>query len=104
MLISRLKISLHLNKKLIFYVHFLNFTKFLSKFFSAEGRTERERNGDCESNFTVLVRHYKCAAHLQKAREIPDLITGSGADITLLSASQQSYTCGPLADTISWIS
>jgi len=41
-------------------------------------------NGDYESNFTVLVRHYKWAAHLQNTSKIPDLLTGSGADITLL--------------------
>jgi len=42
MLIFRFKISLHLNKKLIFYVNFLNFTKISLKFFQCGG-TDRER-------------------------------------------------------------
>ena len=45
----------------------------------------RERNGHYESHFTISVRHYKYAAHLQKICEISGLLTDSGADITLLS-------------------
>jgi hypothetical protein len=36
-----------------------------------------------DSKLTVLVRHYKFAAHLQKTSEI-SVLTDSGVDITLL--------------------
>jgi len=58
------------------------------------GKTDRERGGHYKSKLTVLVSHYKFAAHLQKSCEISSsILTGSGADIILLSVrSTQLHT------------
>jgi len=57
------------------------------------GGTDRERDGHYGANFTVSVRHYKCAANLQKSSEISELLTDSAGDITLLNVrSTQLHT------------
>ena len=65
---------------------------FLYQLFSVR-RRDKERDGFYGWNFTVSVRHYKCAEHLQKTWEISGLLADSGADITLVSVrSPQIHT------------
>jgi len=46
--------------------------------------TDREVDENYEYNFAHLLRHYKCAAHLQKTCEISDFPAEIVIDVTLL--------------------
>jgi hypothetical protein len=81
------------SKFLVWFQWNLNFLERISKshqiftykFCSADGQTERERDGYYEQNITHLVSHSKCAEHLQNNCEISDILTDSAVGITLLS-------------------
>ena len=72
------------NETRIFWRDFWKFTKFFLYDFKSRG-TDIETGGNYESNCTTFVRHYNCAAPLQKTCEISCLLTDSGAHTTLLS-------------------
>ena len=66
--------------------------------FSFESQTERVL--EIFIDFQILLRLYKCTAHLQKTREISGLPKDSGADSHYCTSGQHSYTLCPLAAII----
>jgi hypothetical protein len=67
-------------------------------------RTDGQRDGLYDSNFTILVGDYKCTTNLPKACESSLFLTESGADVTYCVSGQHSYSRFPLADTNALIS
>jgi hypothetical protein len=60
--------------------------------FSFQSQTEKV--SEILIDFQILLRHYKCAAHLHKTREISGLPTDSVADSHYCTSGQHSYTLG----------
>jgi len=53
-------------------------------------RTDRQRDGHYDSNFTILVGDNKCATNVPKACESSSFLTDSGTDVTYCVSGQHS--------------
>ena len=67
-------------------------------------RTDGQKDGHYDSNFTILVGDYKCATNLPKACKRSGFLTESGADVTYCLSGQHSYSRFQLADTNALVS
>jgi len=105
MLIFRFQNFLHLNKNLIFKLNFLNFTKYFYISISVQGDGRTEKGTEIINRNSLI--YYANTNALLIYRSPSNFLTSLRAVEPISHyclPGQQSYICGPLADTIASIS